>query len=162
MIPSLIQPNTKLAWAENQNAIPACIEYPNTDPFLQCWTPHLSTILLVLISQLHVLMGGSCHDSASAALWQKTEVPKLFTGWLSLGHLFFMNLSSAHWKNSGGGGDYQPHSSGPSWESAEVHMANVFCKMRRTVQTRLRSKDVIGFSWFCQLQRWLTNRVFCL
>lgn len=100
--------------------------------------------------------GGSCHDSASAALWQKTEVPKLFTRWLSLGHLFFMNLSSAHWKNSVGGGDYQPHSSGPSWESTEVHMAKVFCKMRCTVQTRLLSKNVIGFSWFCQLQRWLT------
>lgn len=113
---------------------------------------HLASVDLITTC----LDGGSCHDFASATLWQKTEVPKLFTGWLSLGHLFFMNLSSAHWKNSGGGGDYQPHSLGPSWESTEVHMAKVFCKMRRTVQMRLHSKDVIGFSWFCQLQRWLT------
>lgn len=66
------------------------------------------------------------------------------------------SVLSAHWKNSGGGGDYQPHSSGPSWEPTEVHMAKVFCKLRRTVQMRLHSKEVIGLSWFCQLQRWLT------
>ena len=134
--------------------------------FLQYWTPYLSVFHLndfdLIFAYLDII---SKHDSISVAVWQKTEVPRLFTMTLSESFDFPEPHFSSLLKKKRRGG--KKESLGASnvffielWERIKCDkLVKVFCKMKHLIQVLVNGSDKIGFfSWFAHCRR--DNYVF--
>jgi hypothetical protein len=100
---------------------------------------------------------GSGQDSAPTALWWKTEVPRSFTVWLSLGHLTFMNLRFCSLEKQYWGWALAVII---LWSIRRLHWGAQGKSYFAEWKTLCKCELIVGLLAFlffvCQLQRWLS------